>query len=187
MLRLVFSSIFIIILAMMLKGNPTFSPITCSIHVPTGNRAQVWQVLLAVEEYHHWNPSRTGSGVLAKVGQRIEWILANGVPDFAVVSKLSALEEVQDVDAVLELEWTGGIENAMFILNGRHWFAVSRHPDGGVLIEQGEELFGIIPRILFSTPYLSSLLASRIQSDMEKVNIALKNRAQSLQFTPLHD
>lgn len=184
MKRIFFSSIFIIFLAMMLKGNPTFSLITCSIHVPTGNRNQVWQVLLSVQDYHQWNPSRTGSGVLAKVGQRIEWILANGVPDFAVVSKLSVLEEVQDVDAALELEWTGGIENAMFLLNGRHWFTVSSHPDGGVLVEQGEELFGLLPRLLFSVPYLSPLLASRIQSDMESVNIALKNRVDSLQLTP---
>lgn len=169
--------IFILFLSMILMSNNSSPPITCTITISKASMKQVWNVLLDIQAYKEWNPSRRGSGVLSTVGQRIEWTLANGVADFAVVSKLSKLSEETKS---LELEWTGGIDGALFLLNGRHWFLLSRDNNDGVFVEQGEELKGLLPRILFGIPYISSLAASLVRVDMERVNSALKERVISL-------
>ncbi|KAJ3328085.1 hypothetical protein HDU91_004199, partial [Kappamyces sp. JEL0680] len=118
----------------------------------------VWDALVQVEHYHRWNPSRSGTGLITHQGQRPDWRLVNGVPDQATVTRFAPPDA---------LVWQGELLGMSWLMAGSHYFYLSQSGPDETLVQHGEQLRGLLPRLFW--PFIRSGL----ERDFAAVNEAL--------------
>lgn len=164
-------SFLILIASILIVSIPSPSVIQTFILIENPVKVEtIWDILTTIDDYHHWNPSRSGKGRLEQ-GKRIEWILANGVPDDPICTRLEKWV----------FEWSGTLLHPSF-MHGTHWFKLDI-VDGGVLLEQSEKLDGVLAKIvLYERVPWSAMVRRFIEKDLENVNRSLKKYAVKLQL-----
>jgi hypothetical protein len=133
---------------------------------------QVWAVLTDFESFPRWNPFiRRASGTVAP-GQKLSIHLRlYGKTLVPFQPKLTMVEEPN------ELRWLArmGLPGVMDV---ERFFIIEPAEGGGTTFRQGEDCTGA-----FATPFLKTGLEKRILAGYERLNNALKKRAERLAST----
>lgn len=127
----------------------------------SATKDKIWSVLVDLDSYHKWNPTRTGTGKIQSLGQVPKWKLANGAPDTAKISIYKPFDK---------LEWYGYLLNPL-LLSGHHYFILKSTPEetDSTIVCQGEAMSGVLPKLFW-------IIAKYvIEKDLVLVNKNLKS------------
>lgn len=127
----------------------------------------VWQVLTDLDGYAEWNPFITSSVGELAIGER----LVNRLEPPGG-SAMTFKPQVTVVENGETFEWLGRL-GFSGLFDGRHRFEVKASP-AGTKLTQSEAFDGLLVR------FMRKSLDSKTKSGFEAMNVALKNRAESV-------
>ncbi|HXV46939.1 MAG TPA: SRPBCC domain-containing protein [Nitrososphaera sp.] len=124
---------------------------------------KVWKILSDFEKYEQWNPFIKRISGHAKEGSRIEIHIETPAGE-----KRRYEPEITKIDPERELRWVG----KSWVLNGEHIFIIEQLQQGRVRFIQREVFDGLL------TGFFGKRLDTDIKQGLEKMNVALKERAE---------
>lgn len=129
--------------------------------------ARVWQILTDLDRYAEWNPLIRHAGGAVVQGAFVDLdIQPEGL------SRRRAAVELLRVDPCRELRWRGRLLVGG-LLDGDHSFLLRPVSERSVTVVQKEDFSGLL------VPFVAPVLVPRMRAAFERMNQALKARAES--------
>lgn len=124
---------------------------------------EVWSLLGNPESYHDWNPF-----IVSMEGQLVEGATLVNTMRPATGSEMTFRPTVLRAEPERELRWLGRLFLPR-IFDGEHYFILEQR-EGGTRLVHGERFHGVL---------LWFIDASQFRADFERMNAALKQRAEA--------
>lgn len=128
---------------------------------------RVWAVLTDTARYAEWNPVMVRMSGRLQTGQTIEF--ENRSQDGKT---MTFRPTVLRADAGRELLWRGRLWVPR-LFDGDHSFVLTPTADGKTQLQHGENFRGVL------VPFVRGWLRGTIQPDFQRINAALKARAEA--------
>lgn len=128
---------------------------------------RVWQVLTDTGKYPQWNP------VMVKMTGRLQAGQTLAFENHSQDGKIMTFRPtVLRAEAGRELRWLGRLW-VRGLFDGEHFFILTPTSDGKTLLQHGETFQGAL------VPFVRGWLTGTIQADFQRINTALKARAEA--------